>query len=73
MNLKASTRISEANLKHGRMTKDKLAEQGVAEAQYNLGLMYYKGEGVIQDYVYAHMWWNIATANGNDIAKSLFY
>ena len=27
MNLKNLTRISEANLKHGRMTKDKLAEQ----------------------------------------------
>ena len=38
----------------------KSAEQGDAGAQYNLGLMYAKGQGVLQDNVYAHMWWNIA-------------
>ena len=27
--------------------------------------MYYNGEGVIQDNVYAHMWLNIAASNGN--------
>jgi TPR repeat protein len=32
------------------------AEQGDALAQKNLGLMYYKGQGVPQDYVKAHMW-----------------
>jgi len=26
------------------------AEQGIAQAQYNLGLMYDKGQGVPQDY-----------------------
>ncbi len=40
------------------------AEQGYASAQYNLGLMYVEGEGVIQDNVYAHMWWNIAASSG---------
>ena len=45
------------------------AEQGNAEAQYNLGLMYAKGQGVIQDNIYAHMWWNIAEANGYERAK----
>ena len=35
------------------------AEQGVVLAQYNLGLMYAKGEGVLQDYTLAHMWWSI--------------
>ena len=39
-----------------------LAEQGNADAQYNLGVMYYKGQGVIQDNVYAHMWFNIAAS-----------
>ena len=42
-----------------------LAEQGVAFAQYNLGVMYAKGQGVIQDYVRAHMWWNLAASSGN--------
>ena len=33
--------------------------QGDALGQLNLGLMYYEGKGVIQDYALAHMWWNI--------------
>ena len=41
-----------------------LAEQGDVSAQYNLGMMYYNGDGVLQDDVYAHMWWNIAASNG---------
>ncbi len=41
-----------------------LAEQGDASAQYNLGLMYHKGLGVTQDYVQAHMWYNLAAAQG---------
>ena len=33
-----------------------LANKGVVEAQFNLGVMYAKGEGVPQDNVIAHMW-----------------
>ena len=40
----------------------KAAEQGVATAQYNLGVMYAKGEGVPEDYVLAYAWWNLAAA-----------
>ena len=42
------------------------AEQGDALAQNNLGGMYAKGRGVIQDDVIAHMWYNIGGANGNE-------
>lgn len=45
-----------------------LAKQGYADAQYNLGTMYYNGRGVIQDNVYAHMWFNIAATPGNKVA-----
>ena len=38
----------------------KAAEQGSARAQFNLGMMYYKGQGLSQDYTRANMWWNIA-------------
>ena len=38
------------------------AEQGNAAAQYNIGVMYYKGQGVPQDYVQAHMWFNLAAS-----------
>ena len=38
------------------------AEQGDAQAQYNLGLAYARGEGVTQNPVEAHMWFNLAAA-----------
>ncbi len=38
------------------------AEKGYAPAQYNLGVMYHTGQGVPQDYVQAHMWYNLAAA-----------
>ena len=44
----------------------KAAEQGNASAQGNLGRMYGSGNGVLQDNVYAHMWFNIASSNGSE-------
>ena len=38
------------------------ADQGEADAQYNLGVSYGTGEGVPQDYVQAHMWFNLAAS-----------
>ena len=43
-----------------------LAEQGDALAQFILGDMYYNGQGVLQDNVLAHMWFNLGAANGNE-------
>ncbi len=34
------------------------AKQGFAKAQNNLGVMYDRGQGVAQDYVQAHKWYN---------------
>jgi TPR repeat protein len=45
------------------------AEQRHADAQYNLGVMYYNGVGVLEDYVYAHVWWNIAASSGRKDAS----
>lgn len=45
------------------------AEQGDATAQFNLGLMYSTGRGVPQDYVAAHMFFNLAGAKGNEDAR----
>jgi len=39
-----------------------LAGQGDPEAQYKLGLMYFRGEGVAQNYVVAFMWLQLANA-----------
>ena len=41
-----------------------LAEQGYAPAQFNLGVMYLRGLGVLQDYMSAHMWFNLSGSNG---------
>ncbi len=49
----------------------KAAEQGDADAQYNLGIMYANGRGVTQDYVQAHMWYNLAAAQGKETASKL--
>ena len=42
-----------------------LALAGNSDAQHNLGVMYYSGRGVPQDYVQAHMWWSLAAAKGD--------
>ena len=41
-----------------------LAEQGYAGAQYNLGLMYDNGYGVVQDYAEAVKWYRLAAEQG---------
>ena len=38
------------------------ADQGAADAQYNLGVMYGNGQGVPQDDVEAHKWSNLAAS-----------
>ena len=35
-----------------------------------LFVKYANGQGVIQDYVRAHMWFNIAASSGNTLAES---
>ena len=40
------------------------AEKRNASAQFSLGFMYEKGQGVPQDYVQAYMWFNLAAAQG---------
>jgi hypothetical protein len=39
------------------------ADQGHANAQYNLGQMYFNGRGVPQDYILAHMWANLGASS----------
>jgi uncharacterized protein len=44
------------------------ADQGFDSAQFSLGTMYENGHGVPQDYVLAHMWFNLSSAQGNQAA-----
>ena len=44
----------------------KAAEQGNDLGQINLGIGYFKGQGVPRDLVAAHMWFTVSNANGAD-------
>src|SRR5512143_870522 len=46
-----------------------LAEQGLPMAQYNLGIMYYNGQGVPQDYPEAVKWFRKAADQGDADAQ----
>ena len=43
----------------------KAADLGFSKAQFNLGLKYANGQGVMQDYVQAHMWVALAAPRAN--------
>ena len=45
------------------------AERGGPGAQFHLGLLYSTGQGVDQDYVIAHKWFNLAALQGSDEAR----
>ena len=53
------------NYKIAKEWFEKAAINGLADAQYNLGVMYENGEYVEIDYVTAYMWFFIADKNGN--------
>ena len=46
-----------------------LAERGDAQAQYNLGVMYDIGQGVIQDYKAAFKWFTLSAEQDNSAAQ----
>jgi TPR repeat protein len=50
---------------------EKAAAQGNAKAQFNLGVMCGTGEGVLQDFVKAYMWLNLAAEQGIPNAKAM--
>ncbi|MDO5357057.1 MAG: tetratricopeptide repeat protein, partial [Conchiformibius sp.] len=48
----------------------KAAEQGMADAQFNLGMMYEHGEGVAQDDEQAVAWFRKAAEQGNALGQT---
>jgi TPR repeat protein len=44
----------------------KAAEQGMAEAQHNLGAAYLSGDGVPTDLAEAYFWWYLGAAASDD-------
>ena len=49
---------------------ERAADEGIAEAQYNLGLIYATGQGVVRNYVHAHKWFNLAAVRGSTEART---
>ena len=47
-----------------------LANNGNANAQYNLAMMYYKGEGTQKNKILAFIWFNTASKEGNKLAQN---
>ena len=47
------------------------AANGDAEAQFNLGKRYYKGEGVTKDYAEAVRWWRKSAEQGHAKAQGI--
>ena len=47
-----------------------LSKGGSSISQYYLGLMYFSGMGVLQDFRHAHMWLNIASSRGHKKART---
>ena len=45
------------------------AKRGVDSAQYNLGDMYFNGEGVDQDYTKAFEWYEMAAKQGHFLSQ----
>ena len=63
------------NISYSQTTDDyikykKAADQGDAEAQFNLGVMYSLGEGVPKDYKQAVYWYRKAADQGHADAQS---
>ena len=54
---------------NGEGVRKMTPNQGHAGAQNSLGVKYADGEGVLQDNVTAHMWFNIAGANGVEFGR----
>ena len=56
---------------YGKAYQDfkQLAKQGSSISQYFLGVMCYRGIGALQDFLRAHMWFNIAASNGHRKAR----
>jgi hypothetical protein len=59
-----------AEVTPGEFAKTKeLAEKGEAISQFNLGRIYYNGDGVSKDLVEAAKWWRKAAELGNAMAQ----
>lgn len=62
--------LERGNFQDAKRILEPYAEAGHRDAQYSFGEMYADGSGVLQDYVSAHKWLNLAAASGHSDARS---
>lgn len=60
---------SNGNYKEASYWYKQAALAGVSTAMYNLGVLYFNGQGVPQDYSIAHRWFDSAAKRGNAYAQ----
>lgn len=60
---------SNGNYKEASYWYKQAALAGVSTAMYNLGVLYFNGQGVPQDYNIAHRWFDSAAKRGNAYAQ----
>lgn len=59
----------EENYEEAALWYEKAAEQGVSDAQNNLGVMYKDGQGIKQDFKEAARWFRLAAQQNNVLAQ----
>ena len=67
--LEKRARLEEENTAAEPLTLEQRAVAGDAVAQYNLGVMYYEGQGVEQNFKDAAKWFRKAAEQGNAMAQ----
>ena len=65
----ANDKSSPRNLGEAVKCFQKSSERGYGEAQHSLGLMYFQGKGINQDYVKAYKWASLAAAQNKKHAQ----
>ncbi len=66
---KGETPTTSSPTPHELQERRSLAEQGLADAQFTLGMMYAQGQGVAQDYPEAARWYRRAAEQGDPRAQ----
>lgn len=66
----ASNLYQKGSYKEAFAIFEKLAKSGNSNAQYNLGMMYYNGQGVAVNKIMAFVWLDMASNNGNKLAQN---
>lgn len=63
---------TQKNMKNAAYWYERAAKKGIANAQYSLGYLYFRGMGVIKDIAQSYAWVNVSIANGTNQKDAVF-